>query len=125
VWSCWSSSAPLAMSWWAPPRCAAWSTPLSTHQFPTIHFNKFNILYSFLHWFLWDKFRPESEIFTVPKPVLKELGFTVTNRQRKIEGGFYKKHKTRVVDPDWLNKDPDPAFLLNPDTDPVPDPDPS
>jgi hypothetical protein len=29
----------------------------------------------------------------------------------------------RVVDPDSLNTDPDPAFLLNPD--PVPDPDPS
>jgi hypothetical protein len=29
---------------------------------------------------------------------------------------------TRVVDPDWLNTDPDPAFLLNPDPDPVPDP---
>jgi hypothetical protein len=27
------------------------------------------------------------------------------------------------VDPDWFNTDPDPAFLLNPD--PVPDPDPS
>jgi hypothetical protein len=26
----------------------------------------------------------------------------------------------RVVDPDWFNTDPDPAFLLNPD--PVPDP---
>jgi hypothetical protein len=33
----------------------------------------------------------------------------------------------RVVDPDWFNTDPDPAFLLNPDPvpDPVPDPDPS
>jgi hypothetical protein len=24
----------------------------------------------------------------------------------------------RVVDPDWLNTDPDPAFLLNPDPNP-------
>jgi hypothetical protein len=31
--------------------------------------------------------------------------------------------KNRVVDPDWLKTDPNPAFLLNPD--PVPDPDPS
>jgi hypothetical protein len=39
----------------------------------------------------------------------------------------------RVVDPDSLNTDPDPAFLLNPvpepypdlEPDPVPDPDPS
>jgi hypothetical protein len=28
----------------------------------------------------------------------------------------------RVMDPDWLNTDPDPAFLLNPDPDPDPDP---
>jgi hypothetical protein len=28
----------------------------------------------------------------------------------------------RVVDPDSFNTDPDPAFLLNPDPDPVPDP---
>jgi hypothetical protein len=31
-------------------------------------------------------------------------------------------HKTRVVDPDSINTDPDPAFLLKPDPDPVPDP---
>jgi hypothetical protein len=30
------------------------------------------------------------------------------------------KEKTRVVDPDSLNTDPDPAFLLNPDPDPDP-----
>jgi hypothetical protein len=30
---------------------------------------------------------------------------------------------SRVVDPDRFITDPDPAFLLNPD--PVPDPDPS
>jgi hypothetical protein len=33
--------------------------------------------------------------------------------------------RTRVVDPDSLNKDPDPAFFLNPNPDPVPVPDPS
>jgi hypothetical protein len=32
---------------------------------------------------------------------------------------------SRVVDPDWFNTDPDPAFLLNPDPNPVPAPDPS
>ncbi len=38
-WSCWSSSAPPGMSWWAPPRCVAWSTPLSVHPSPD-HRNK-------------------------------------------------------------------------------------
>jgi hypothetical protein len=28
--------------------------------------------------------------------------------------------ETKVVDPDWFNPDPNPAFLLNPDTDPDP-----
>jgi hypothetical protein len=39
-----------------------------------------------------------------------------------IIGRFCKKFYRviyRVVDPDWFNTDPDPAFLLNPD--PVPD----
>jgi hypothetical protein len=30
--------------------------------------------------------------------------------------------KNRVLEPDLFNTDPDPAFLLNPDPDPVPDP---
>jgi hypothetical protein len=33
------------------------------------------------------------------------------------------RKKAWVVDPDWFNTDPDPAFLLNPD--PEQDPDPS
>jgi hypothetical protein len=51
----------------------------------------------------------------------------------------FRKLFSRVVDPDWFNTDPDPAFLLNTDPDPaslinpdpdlvpdpVPDPDPS
>jgi serine/threonine protein kinase len=35
---------------------------------------------------------------------------------------FEVRGQHRVVDPDWFNTDPDPAFLPNPD--PVPDPDP-
>jgi hypothetical protein len=45
-------------------------------------------------------------------------------RVRKLLLVKFETVFTRVVDPDWLNTDPDPdpAFLLNPDTDSVPDP---
>jgi hypothetical protein len=37
-----------------------------------------------------------------------------------LRPGFFHILKYRVVDPNWFNPDPDPAFLLNPDTNPDP-----